>query len=215
MDESGDLGFGKNSSRFFVVAGVLCSDNQYALRRFAKAVRRKLRKRKKDFPEIKANKLLPHVAEFALAQLPDVILGAIAIYADKTKTYAYVRDSKSQRKRHYNYFVRQVIQNIAMDINEPNASILIQIDRYHAKRVDVSELESYIHRIIGPYVHATVKTVDSTGSIPVQIADIVAYSAHKYIRAKNGIDYGDKAVRISKAINRLLNKEVLKLIRIY
>ena len=60
FDEAGDTGQQPHSSRYLVVAGVVCSDVT-ALRRVIAQVRKRLDKKKRDLPEVKAARLAGRV----------------------------------------------------------------------------------------------------------------------------------------------------------
>ena len=55
IDESGDLGFTKRSSAYFIIAALIVRDSLTIQRCFAKVRRNKLKKKYRELPEFKFN----------------------------------------------------------------------------------------------------------------------------------------------------------------
>ncbi|NPA76139.1 MAG: DUF3800 domain-containing protein, partial [Candidatus Diapherotrites archaeon] len=178
--------------------------------------RQKLGKRKRDFPEIKGNLLPFPILEYALNKISTAPLISTAVYVEKNNTYGRIRQSPAQRKRHYNYIVRNAIQNTVLLLPKTQIKLKIEMDRYHANKIDKMELQTYLYHQIGPYVeNIVVSQTDSMGSPAIQIADLIAYSVNKYLLFLAGIDTRDKAKTAYYGVSKLIDRNKLKIIKLY
>lgn len=97
LDEAGDVGTGPRSSRVLVVAVVLTSSPQ-RLRREVKKFRTRLRKKKRQIPELKASQSPPTWNRKRLEQLAKMEIEIVVMVAEKTKRL-YDRDPEELYRR--------------------------------------------------------------------------------------------------------------------
>jgi hypothetical protein len=140
LDESGDLGFGKGSSRYFVIALLLTPEGD-ALKRIAKRTRhRRLAKKHQKLPELKATKVNSVIREYVLRQLASADASVMYVVLDKGKVYDYL---KSKKNKLYNYVAGLVLNeaqikgdeiNLVIDKFSQNMAIRRDFDQYVTKK---------------------------------------------------------------------------------
>lgn len=132
LDESGDLGFKKASSRWFIFTLAITND-QRALERIAKKVWRSLIKKHKHLGELHASyekkstikKVLKLVAE-----LPDIQI--LTIILNKKKVYV---DLQNQKNYLYNYAANILLNRVhTKDIVKMGDPMELFIDRKDTKK---------------------------------------------------------------------------------
>jgi len=138
------------------------------------------------------------------------------VFVEKDKTYRRIKESPQQRKRHYNYIVRNAIQNTIMLLPKEPTKVTLELDVYHAKKINRDELKNYLEMQIGPYVEdVEIVQEDSMSSQAIQIADILAYSVNKYLQYNDGKDTGEKAKAAYNGILDLRDNDKLRIIKLY
>ena len=134
IDESGDLGFNKRSSRFIVVSALVVEDPT-DLDRIIKNMRRnKFRKELKKMEELKAYKLYNKIIVYMLKKLNSVP-GAKVFHIILEKKKVFSKYLKGDKHKLYNFIAGKLAKNILMNdmdieikIDKSKGSILLQKD---------------------------------------------------------------------------------------
>ncbi len=170
IDESGDLGqFG---SKYFVVAAIIV-DDPLELKRIIKKLRqRKLKKKIKDLPEIKANKASHREREYVLTRLNGAkcTLFAIAVEKNKIKSRLF-----SFKDKLYNYLCGILIKKLSLDCQE----LKITIDKKYTNTLIQKDFNNYISSKISakyPAMKVFIIHEDSSKSNELQVVDFLVWS---------------------------------------
>jgi hypothetical protein len=192
IDESGDPGFkiGKGSSDFFVIALVIFEDT---LEIEKTSVALKQLKRDLGFPdemEFKFSKSRNSVRERFLNKVKGFDFKIRALVVKKSDISS--EQLKTHKKSFYSYFIKEVLKNGGGTIL--NAKIRIDGSGDREFRVGfISYLRKQLNSHEKP-VMRDLKFVDSVGSIPIQLADMMAGT----IRRSHEDDEGKKLKKIIK-----------------
>ncbi|WP_297507045.1 DUF3800 domain-containing protein [Thermococcus sp.] len=192
LDEAGDMGFSKGSSRYFVMGAIIArAEHAKKIRRIPKKAREKLGKKKRDVPELKASKSNDKIRKFVLDRLYKCASAHVsAVYVNKANTYDYIRERGSQKAVHYNYLSRVLIVDSLKPYRRsigytPDKALTIEIflDRYHTTKFRKRNLEEYIRKMIMEAFPHEVKVFvhqkDSQGEPLIQVADFVANAFYR------------------------------------
>lgn len=127
IDESGDMGFRDSSSKYFVIT-VLKTKDEKGVRRCIKKIRqRKLKKKLKQVPELKANNSTPYIRKKLLKDLKRLDIDIYCLILPKEKVYKKLREVKFKL---YNYVVGMILPGaIAF-----NRNITLVVDRLSQKK---------------------------------------------------------------------------------
>jgi len=191
LDESGDMGFSKGSSDYFVMAAIIAQENDIKkIRRIPKKAREKLGRKKKDIPELKASKSSDKIKRFIIDQLfkcQTVYLSAV--YINKKNTYHYIRNSSPNKAYHYNWIAKTLIidslnQYLQIFSYSPKTAlnIYLYLDKYHTNKFRKKNLNSYLENMINSeisWARITVFQKDSQGEPLIQVSDFVANAFYK------------------------------------
>ena len=138
IDESGDLGFKKGSSRYFIIAALIV-DHPKPLNRIIKNMRRnKFKKKLRKAQEIKANKSSRKLIEYMLKKLNE-IKGVRTVYVvlDKRKvTSDYLKNKKDKL---YNYVAGRLAERITLT----DENVEIRIDKSKGKDLLRGDFNAY------------------------------------------------------------------------
>ena len=197
LDESGELGFSEGSSPYFVMGAiVLKAEDVKKVRRIPKKARRKLGKKKKDIPELKASKSNNKTRSFVLNELFKCPSAQIsAVYVNKKNTYDYIRNNRSQKANHYNYIARVlIVDSLRLYLErieyvpENALTIDVYLDRYHTTKFRKKNLEKYIQRMITeaiPYgARIQVHQKDSQAEPLIQVTDFVVNAFYRRLSGR-------------------------------
>lgn len=171
VDESGDLG--KYGSKCFTIAGVLV-DNPKILSRIPKKIRqRKLKKKLRELPELKANRSPPELRKLVLKKVNTVPCEIFGVVVDKSKIYDYLFKAKT---RLYNYFCGQLIKQIPAKAGK----LVIVIDKKHGNTLLLEDFNHYIERMVSRQgAKVEIYHVPSSTSNELQVADFVVWSINR------------------------------------
>jgi hypothetical protein len=173
LDESGDLG--KRGSKFFVVAAILV-EHPKILSRIMKRLRsRKLKKKLKQLPEIKASKSDKRIREFVLNRLRNTNCEIYAVVVEKTKIYDYLYDVKDKL---YNYLCGKLIGCLGLKAGK----LIITIDKKHTNTLLRQDFDRYIKRKLSTLsgnLKVEIYHKPSFSLNELQVADFVAWSIHR------------------------------------
>ena len=137
LDESGDLGFGENSSRYFVIT-VLKAKEEGGLKRCIKKIRQRgLKKKLMQVPELKANNSTPHIRRKVLQDLAGLDIEIHCLILPKEKVYSRLREVKFKL---YNYVVGLILPG-AIAIHR---EIVLVVDRLTKRKIIRDDFDAYV-----------------------------------------------------------------------
>ena len=198
IDESGDLGrFGTN---YFTIAG-MSTENPIVLRRIIKRTRqRRLKKKLRELPELKANKTNKVVRMYILRLLNKYDVKIFAIVVDKSKIMPHLYEVKD---RLYNFICGILINEMLSDFTE----VYIVIDKKHTNTLIRENFNHYIERKIkSRYKNIGIKIghKDSQSTPELQVVDFVAWAINRKF------NYGDNEY-YAIIENKIINKRRMEL----
>lgn len=173
VDESGDLG--KHGSNYFVIA-CLSTNNVKTIERIIKKVRqRRLKKSKREIPELKANSSSPEIRTDVLKRLSrcECEIGLIVI--DKRQIKEYLYDAKNKL---YNYVFGLLVEEL--DLRK--TKIEITVDKKDSNRLLRRDLDQYIIKKIAeinPHSKVEIRHLESHAHNALQVIDFVAWAANR------------------------------------
>ena len=194
FDEAGDTGQKTGSTRFLVVAGIVC-ENLEPLRRVVAWTRRSLHKDLRQIAEIKARHTPAKVIGKMLNRLAALDIEIYAAILDKRAMKAPV-DSEDWYRTVYGEAIRQVLNR--------HPQVVVMMDQRYTKATLRDKLVNSIVAIVQrPGTALSFMMADSQGEKAIQIADVVAWSIlQKYEREDE---------RFYKVIERRMAGEVILL----
>jgi hypothetical protein len=178
FDEAGDTGASPGSSRYLVVAGIVCS-NLEPLRRIVAKTRKSLNKELRQIPELKAWHSPPKVVRQILNRL-------IAL---DVEIYAAILDKHSAKPTpDPEDWYRQVFAECVRLVIAYHPRLIVTLDRRYTKAGLRDELLRSI--VSGAQLAGTTLSfvvADSRNEKALQITDMVAWSVfQKYARGEMG-----------------------------
>lgn len=183
IDESGDPGFklDKGSSNFFVIALVIFDDTL------------EIEKSSVAIKELKRNLAFPGEMEFKFSKSRDDVrkrfLNIINEFDFKIRSLVVPKKNirsgelRNNKRSFYSYFIRQVLRNGGETITDARVRIDGSGDREFR-----SSFLTYLRKELNSndrHVLTDLKFVDSRGSIPIQIADMVAGAIRRFYEGKS------------------------------
>jgi len=171
IDESGDLG--KQGSEYFIIAAIV-TDDPLKLERIVKNVRqRKLKKKIREMPELKANKSNRVIRESILKKVRKTDCQIFAIIVEKKKIYDRLFNTKD---RLYNYICKNLLDKIdAVGIQK----LTIVVDKKHTNTLIRKNFDHYIKTSLCRNCSVEIQHRDSQASKALQVVDFVAWSIHR------------------------------------
>jgi len=173
FDEAGDTGSGERSSRYLVVAGIVC-DNLDPLRRVVARTRRDLHKGLRQVPEFKAWHTPPQVIARILNRLARLEIEIYAAILDKQSLPA-PEDPEDWYRQIYTECIRLVLAQ--------HPRVIVTLDRRYTK---ASLHDKLTRAIVSAQPAGTTLSFVIAGSRneqALQTADVVAWSIfQKYTR---------------------------------
>jgi len=132
LDESGDLGFKKSSSKWFLFAIAITNDAR-ALERVIKKVWRPLKKKYKKLGELHASHEKDTTRKLVLKQLSEVSdLKILCVVLNKKKVYV---DLQNQKNYLYNYTANVLLDRLhTKEVLGPKEPIHLFVDRKDTKK---------------------------------------------------------------------------------
>jgi len=173
LDESGDLGFKKGSSKYFIIT-LLKTKDEKSIRRCIKKIRqRKLNKKLKQVPEIKANNSPPQIRRKILEELGKLDIEIYCIVLPKEKVYERLREMKYKL---YNYVVGKLLQGAIVF----NRNINVIVDRLSMKKIIREDFDCYTQtkieeRAFFPRPKIKISHFDSRNNSGLQACDFVSW----------------------------------------
>lgn len=173
VDESGDLG--KHGSPFFIIA-CLSTTNARPIERIIKRVReRKLKRKKRDVTELKANSSSPEIREEVLKRLAKCECEIGLIIIDKKKVREYLYNAKNKL---YNYIFGMLVEELDLC----KIRIEIFIDKKDSNRLLREDLDQYIRKKIKEKHdcnHLEIRHLESHAHKALQVIDFVAWATNR------------------------------------
>lgn len=147
-DESGDLGFRKGSSRWFVFTLALVNDHR-RVQKIVNKVRKELRKKQKNIGELHANREKKSTRKKILLELSKLDdLQIISVILDKEKVFV---SQKEQVNLLYNHVANVLIERLVAlySVSELGSGDLhICLDRQYTSKTLQGKFESYLRNSI-------------------------------------------------------------------
>lgn len=181
IDESGDLGFTENSTKYYIIASVE-TRNLLGLDRVIKKVRKTLGKKKKNIPEFKFARSDDVIRERFLKRAVEEDLLFSAIVLQKQMVYDYLRDKKDKL---HNYLAGFIAESLSYEYsNEKEFKIIV--DKFIMSKEKRNEFNWYLkYRLLNSYGQSNPPKIeitheDSQQHPGLQIADFVAGAVFQY-----------------------------------
>lgn len=196
IDESGDLG--KYGSKYFTVAAIVV-DNPVILKRIIKKIReRKLKKKIKELPEIKANNSDRIIREHVLDEISKTNCSIFAVVVEKDNVMNQLYDVKNKL---YNYLCGILMDKINADVYK----LIITIDKKHTNTLMREDFNGYIRNKLSlknKELKVEIYHKESYTSNELQVADFVSWSINRKFNAND--DYYFKFIE-----DKITNKDDL------
>jgi len=176
IDESGDLGFTKKSTKYYVIASVE-TRNLLRLSRTIKKVRKTLRKKKKNIPEFKFARSDDVTRKRLLEKAVEEDLLFSAIILQKQAVYEYLRNRKDKL---HNYLAECIAESLVEYSDEKKFKLII--DKFIMSKERRKEFNSHL---LNSYKYSNPPKIeitheDSQRHSGLQIADFVAGAVFQY-----------------------------------
>jgi hypothetical protein len=197
LDESGELGFGECSSKYFIITLLACDESEiYALRRIIKKAREKIIKRKlKRYPELKGNNSSDKLRMEILQRFMKTNSEIFAIILDKSKVYEYLKDKKNKL---YNYISNLILNECSFDMS----SVSLIVDRSKSNKSLREDFNNYVQSRVNEKnksCKVIIKHENSRNECCLQVLDFISWSIFR------NYEYSD-----SRFINVIKDKIVIR-----
>lgn len=196
IDESGDLG--KYGSKYFAICA-LAVKNPLALRRIIKKTReRKLKKKIKQLPELKANSCDRLTRESVLTKVGKTDCSIVAIVVEKDNILSHLFTIKNKL---YDYLCGILMDRLPL----PSHTLSIIIDKKHTNTLMREDFNTYIKNKISiknKNLNIEISHKESFSLNELQVADFVVWSIN---RKFNVLD--DSYYRLIE--HKIINKETM------
>ncbi|MFQ5531512.1 MAG: DUF3800 domain-containing protein [Candidatus Nanoarchaeia archaeon] len=186
LDESGELGFGSSSTKFFTITLLICGlREEQKLRRVIKKIRRrKLKKKLKKSPEIKWNNSNDQIKKKVFQIISKIDFEIFTIILNKSRVYDYL---KGKKHKLYNYLCNLIINECSID----GKSDLI-VDRSKNKRSLRDDFDRYIRfNLKEKCPNLTILHEDSKSNGSLQVLDFISGAIFNKYEFQN-MEYYDK-----------------------
>ena len=192
IDESGDLGL--YGSKYFIIVAIVTTDPKSLNRIIKKFRQRKLKKKIKELPEIKANSSNRRIREHILSKVSNLNCKIFAIVVDKSKILSRLYEVKDKL---YNYLCGILLDRIGLG----SGKVIITIDKKHTNTLIREDFNSYIKDKIGSKsITLEIYHLPSYSKNELQVADFVAWSISRKFNV--GDDFYYKIIE-----EKIINKE--------
>lgn len=185
IDESGDLGFSKQASEYFIIAALIVYDPLAIRRCFARIRKNKLKKKYKELPELKFNNSGEEIRKRILSCIAKADVDIAYCVLRKEQVYLHLRNN---HQIIYNYLsgslISQIIQRYPMDksvdITVDKSLNGIQREAFDQYLVYKTFEKNQTHDIAS--IPIQIEHVDSRREPCIQAADFIAGAVHYYYR---------------------------------
>ncbi|RLI88191.1 MAG: hypothetical protein DRO98_03490 [Archaeoglobales archaeon] len=181
IDESGNLGFTKKSTKYYVIASVE-TRNLTELNGVVKKVRKTLRKKKKNIPEFKFTRSDDVIRRRFLSRLIEIDVSFSVIVLQKQTVYNYLKDKKEKL---HNYLAGFLAESLSYDYSDEREFKII-VDKFIMSKEKRSEFDWYLERrLLNSYEGVDFPRIgilhEGSQQHPgLQAADFVAGSVFQY-----------------------------------
>jgi hypothetical protein len=174
LDESGDLGFNKKSSKYFIIT-ILVTSNKKIIEKKLKTYKRKLLRKKKykKLKELKANNSDDKIRFNVLDIINENNIEIYTIILNKEKLLDNLKEKKTKV---YNYLTNLILTECD-DLN--GKSVHFIIDKRVKKKIIRDDLDNYIKKE-HPEIRFNISHYDSSNSNGLQLVDFVSWSIFRY-----------------------------------
>jgi len=189
IDESGDLGFNKKSSRFIVISALIIDDVLYLDRIIKNMRRNKFKKELKRMNELKAYKLHDVIRFYMLKKLNSVP-GAKVFHMILEKKKVSSNYLKENKHKLYNFVAGKLAKNILM--NEVNVEI--KIDKSKGNVLLQKDFNDYFVKLLKEDCKSVKCKIEHSYSHSwsgLQFADLIAWCCFQKFE-KNDESYLEK-----------------------
>ncbi len=167
------MGFKEPSSKYFIIT-IMKTKDLIGVQRCVKRIRqRKLKKKYKEIPELKANNSSPEIRKQLLKDLGEVDLEIHCIILNKKKVYDYL---KAKKHRLYNYVIGRILPGTVTFLR----NVQIIVDRRSSKRALRDDFDDYIKMRIEERAlfkpRIIISHFDSKNDAGLQVVDFVSWS---------------------------------------
>ncbi|MFA6530468.1 MAG: DUF3800 domain-containing protein [Candidatus Micrarchaeia archaeon] len=173
IDESGDLG--KFGSRYFTIVALTTNDIKHISRIIKRLRERRLKKKLKELPEIKANNSDDDTRRYILTKLAGAECSISAIAIPKIK----IRDDLFENKEKlYNFLSGMLFEHITLRADR----LEITIDKKNGNRLLMDDFNQYLLSKIlkkWPAIPVNIKHLESHASNELQAVDFVAWAINR------------------------------------
>lgn len=175
LDESGDLGFSKKSSRWFLFT-ILLTNKHRRVEKIIKSVHKSLRKKDKKISELHAyhmNALVKRRLLYQLSLLDD--LKILCIVLNKNKVYI---DLQNQKNYLYNYTANILLDRLHnKEILSATESVKVFIDQKDTNKFIKNNFENYLKSKLNNWNNAIdIKIKPSHTEKCLQAVDFVSWA---------------------------------------
>lgn len=190
IDESGDLGFTKKSSQYFVLAALIIQDTLAIRRCFAKIRRNKLKKKYRELPEFKFNNSGGEIRKRILSCIASAGVDIAFSVLRKEQVYPHLR---SNHQIVYNYLTGSLISHIIQRFYDGDlVEIIVDKSLNGIQREAFDQYLVYKTFEKNPVrdfssIPIRIEHADSKNEPGIQAADFIAGSLHYYYRTGDTI----------------------------
>lgn len=201
IDESGDLG--KFGSKYFIIVAVIVKEQKILERIIKKLRQRRLKKKIKELPEIKANNSNRLIREYVLKRVKNCDCQIIATVAKKDHILDHLFKVKNKL---YNYLCGILMEKISI----PKYKIIITIDKKHTNTLMREDFNRYIKlkfKSEDKDLKIEIYHKPSITSNELQVVDFVAWSISRKFNSGDDFYYRIIEDKIINKKDMLLWKE--------
>lgn len=178
LDESGDLGFSKGSSKFFTIT-IIFTKNKRKLEKIAKNIHKNLSKKYKRVGALHAYNEQPVTRQRLLKQFNETDCSVLAIILNKQKVYTRLQDEKAVL---YNYVANILLDRLMTKKLIPiNEEILLIASQRETNRFLNDNFKNYLSTQI-KHNHAIdikIKLATPHEQKALQIVDFASWALHR------------------------------------
>lgn len=198
IDESGDLG--TYGSKYFTIAAIVVEEPKIIGRIIKRLRQRKLKKKLKQLPEIKANNSSKQIRKYVLERLNKSDCQIFVVVIDKSKILPYLTKAKDKL---YNYLCGILLSKVGSD----SKKLVIAIDKKHTNTLVREDFNEYIKTKLEQCFKTLEIEIQHTSSYSkneLQVADFVAWGINR--KFNTGDDFYYRIIE-----EKIINKESMLL----
>jgi len=200
IDESGDLG--RYGSKYFSIAALITEEPETLARIIKKLRQRKLKKKLKQLPEIKANNSNYIIRKYVLKKVSLSNCKIFAVVVDKSKIFDHLYNVKDKL---YNYLCGQLLSRVELSCNK----FIVIVDKKHTNTLIRKDFNKYIKsklNQISKELEVEIYHLPSYSKNELQVADFVVWSINRKFNWKDDTYYKLFETKIVNRNNLLLWK---------